>query len=369
MERIYLDYNATSLIYPEVTSLMVKMLQESSPSNASSIHYDGRRARGLLETARSQIAKTLAIDAYKDDLQIIFTSCGTEANNMVVSNYQDMPMFACSTEHVSILEAGHKNLHLIPVDKNGLIDPQKLQQLLSSVPGKKLVAIMLANNETGVIQDITFLSQIVHAENGILHCDASQAFGKIKVNFKDLGCDSLSISSHKCGGPLGSAALITKKSLNLQSLIKGGKQELGMRSGTENLLAIAGFGLAAEISLEKFALTTNLRNYLEQEIAIAAPEAKFFGRETLRLPNTSSIRMPNVKSEEQLIKFDLGGISVSAGSACSSGRISSSHVLRAMEIEPDIASETIRVSLGPATCKADIDEFIKQWKKIYNDGN
>ena len=365
MKRIYLDYNATTPIYNEVSQIMIEMLQDGLPTNASSIHQDGRNARKLLEESRYVIAKALGIDAYKDDLQIIFTSCGTETNNLIVSNFSSVPMFAGSTEHISILEAGHNNLTLIPVNKNGLISADILRDMLRQVSGKKLVSIMLANNETGVIQDIKLLSEIAHQENAIFHCDASQAFGKIEVNFKGLGCDAMTISSHKCGGPLGASALIVRKNININSLIKGGKQELSLRSGTENLLAIIGFAKAAQISLDKYEHIACLRDFVEQELT----EAEIFGANALRLPNTSSIRMPNIKAEEQLIKFDLAGFSISAGSACSSGRIASSHVLSAMGIDQKQANEIIRLSIGPETKKTELIEFVKQWKKIYQDGN
>lgn len=364
MKRIYLDYNATAPIYAEVAQEMIKMLQAGLPCNPSSIHQNGRSSRKLLEEARHVIAKSLNIDAYRDDLQVIFTSCGTEANNLIISNFSSWPMFAGSTEHVSILEAGHDNLKLIPVDQNGLISAQVLENILSEVKGKKLVSIMLANNETGVIQDIKLLSEIAHQHDAIFHCDASQAFGKIAVDFKDLGVDAMTISSHKCGGPLGAAALIVRKNLEIKSLIKGGKQELSLRSGTENLLAIIGFAKAAQISLEKYAHVQTLRDFVEHELI----DGEIFGAKAVRLPNTSSIRMPNIKSEEQLIKFDLAGISISAGSACSSGRIASSHVLKAMGVDDKIAGEIIRLSIGPQTTKAEVIEFIKQWNKIYRDG-
>jgi cysteine desulfurase len=363
MERIYLDYNATSIIYPQVSDLMIEMLKEYIPRNPSSIHADGRKARGLLERARLQIAKALSIDAYKDDVQIIFTSSGSEANNLAINNFSNIAMFAGATEHVSVLEVGHSNLTIIPVDQNGIINQHIFQEMLQNIQGPKLVSIMLANNETGVIQNIKLLSEIARKEGAIFHCDASQAFGKIKVNFKDLGCDLMTISSHKSGGPVGAAALIAKKEINLRANILGGKQELGLRAGTENILAISGFGLAAEISKDKYNATSSLRDYFENEI-----DGESIANEALRLPNTSCIRMPNVKNEEQLIKFDLAGISLSSGSACSSGRIANSHVLKAMGIKENIANEIIRVSIGPNTTKQEINEFIKLWKDIYNHG-
>jgi cysteine desulfurase len=368
-KRIYLDYNATSLIDEEVANLMIKMLLSESSYNPSSIHEDGRKARGIMENARQQIAQSLLIDLHKDDIQIIFTGSGTETNNLVLNNFCQLKLFISAVEHVSILEAGRNDKIIIEVDQDGLINSQKFHNLLKTNPGPKLVSVMLANNETGVIQDIKTLCTIAKQEQAIFHCDASQAFGKISINFKDLGCDMITISSHKCGGPSGAAALVAKKSINLSSQIKGGKQEQGLRAGTENLLAIAGFGLASKLSLAKFQATSELRDYLEHKILSLTSDARFFGNRAKRLPNTSSIRMPKVKSEEQLIKFDLNGISVSAGSACSSGRIASSHVLKAMKIDEELAGETIRVSLGPKTSKNDIDKFIQCWQEIYIRGH
>ena len=368
-ERIYLDYNATSLINPEVAELMVGMLQEPHAYNPSSIHEDGRKARGIMEKSRQEIAKELHIDTHKDDIQIIFTSSGTEANNLVSHNFKHLKFLIGATEHVSIFDLQHPDKIIIEVTEQGLIDPNYFTKLLKLYPGPKLVSIMLANNETGIIQDIQTLSKIAHQENAIVHCDASQAFCRIKVNFHDLECDMMTISSHKCGGPVGVAALISKKSMNINSMIKGGKQELGLRAGTENIIAIAGFGLIAHSYSNQFEKVSLLRDYLEKEIIRIAPDSKIIGHNTARLPNTSSIRMPNVKSEEQLIKFDLAGISISAGSACSSGRIADSHVLKAMNIDETIINEIIRVSIGPRTTKDQLDKFIQVWTEIYKKAN
>lgn len=358
MRRIYLDYNATSIMYPEVSEHIISLLKENIPLNASSIHQDGRKARSILEQARKKLVKSIGAEG---DIDIIFTASGTEANNLAITNFKNIPMLAGSTEHVSIIEAGHNNIQLIPVDNDGLIDIKYFEQMLNETPGKKFISIMLANNETGVIQDIPTLSKIASANEAIFHCDASQAFGKIPFSFNQLGCDLMTISSHKCGGPLGSAALIAKKNLGLRPLILGGKQELGLRSGTENIIAISGFALAGEISLNKFNNIQLLRDRLESIICAEINSSK-----VSRLPNTSSIWMPNVKNEEQLIKFDLAGFSVSAGSACSSGRISTSHVLKAMGINEERANQTIRVSLGPSNTEEEIEKFAKLWLEIKN---
>jgi cysteine desulfurase len=363
-KRIYLDFNATTTIDAQVANFMSELICSGVAYNPSSIHKDGRDARAIVEKARTQIADSLSIDIKKDELQIIFTSSGTEANNLLINNFYDITFLAGATEHISILGVSHPNMIIIPVDYNGLIDKEQFEQILQQHKGTKLVSIMLANNETGVIADIENLSKIAKENGAMFHCDASQAFGKFLFNFKDLCCDAITISSHKAGGPLGAAALIVKQDLIRRPMISGGKQEYSLRAGTENTIAIAGFGMAAT-RINNRIIKSDLRDYLESEIKLITHEAKFFGSDVQRLSNTSSIRMPNVKNETQLIKFDLNNISVSAGSACSSGRIAISHVLKAMNIDEQEAGQTIRVSLGPQTTKEQIDQFIYYWKTIY----
>lgn len=368
MMRVYLDNNANNILDSEVARWMINFLQDNVSSNPSSIHYNGRQARIILEKARLQVARSIGIIPDKDDLYLIFTASGTEANNLVVHNFQDYKLLVSATEHVSILDLDHKDKEIIKVNSDGIIDYEHLTNLLNSSEKKALVSIMLANNETGVINDIYKISEIVHHAGAKFHCDASQAYGKIPLNFKDLGCDLLTISAHKSGGPVGASALIGHKNLALKPQIKGGKQEYGLRAGTENLLAIGGFGVLAEYidsKIERFSALTELRNFMEEEIFNIAPEAIFVGKQVNRLPNTSCIRMPNVKSEEQIIRFDLAGFSLSSGSACSSGRIATSHVLQAMGFDEKIANEIIRVSLGPDTKKEEIRRFLDLWKEIY----
>lgn len=372
MNRIYLDHNSTSIVDDNVAEAMIKQIQEMKSFNSSSIHADGRNARNFLEKARKNIAESLKIDLFKDDVQIIFTSSGTEANNLIIHNFKNSKLFVSAIEHVSILDAAHPDKNIIPVDNKGLIDLNILNNILEQHKGLKLVSIMLANNETGVIQDIKKISEIVHKNGGLLHCDASQGFCKIDIAFNDLGCDFMTISSHKSGGPLGAAALIAKKIVNLEPMIKGGKQEQGIRAGTENLLAITGFGVAAANCAKKishFKQIEGMRDNMEKEILEYAPNAEIMAKDALRLPNTSCIRMPNVKAEEQLIKFDLAGISVSSGAACSSGRIASSHVLKAMGLSDNSANECVRVSLGLKNNSKELEAFVKLWKEIYKKGN
>ncbi len=372
MNRTYLDHNSTSIIDDLVAEGMIKLIQEMKSFNASSIHADGRNARNALERARKNIAESMNIDLFKDNIQLIFTSSGTEANNLIIHNFQDTKLVVSAIEHVSILGAAHPDKIIIPVDRNGILNLDALGDMLGKHKGLKLVSVMLANNETGVIQDIKKISKIVHSYGGLLHCDASQGLCKIELDFNALGCDFMTISSHKCGGPLGAAALVAKKIINLEPMIKGGKQEQGVRAGTENLLAITGFGIAAANFVQKitqFKQIEILRNNIEKEILEYAPLAEIIAQDVPRLPNTSCIRMPNVKSEEQLIKFDLAGISISSGAACSSGRIASSHVLKAMGLNDKAANECIRMSLGLKNNSQELENFVKMWKEIYKKGN
>jgi cysteine desulfurase len=367
MSRIYLDYNASAPIDKQVALALRDFLNHQVALNPSSIHSDGRKARTILEEARKNILASVTnnINQYR----LVFMSSGSEANNMLVNSFQDIAFITSETEHVSILECAHSNRFLIEVEENGTVNPKTLENLLAQINGKKIVSIMLANNETGVINDIKQLCNITHKNGGLFHCDASQAYGKIKLDLENLNVDFITLSSHKAGGPTGAAALIARNDIELTPLIKGGKQEIGLRAGTENLLAINGFANAALQINQRITKHENiafLRNFMEQEIKKNCAHANFFGSGSERIANTSCIRMPGIKSEEQLIKFDLAGISVSAGSACSSGRISASHVLKAMKIDEAQANEVIRVSMGPETSKDEIEQFINIWHEIYN---
>ena len=371
MIRIYLDHNATSILDDKAKQVMIDFLGNKTPYNPSSIHTDGRKARNILEDARKKIAVSLNVNLAKDDIRIIFTASGTEANNMVVNSFSNLPLLIGATEHVSLLEPYHPEKSILKTDNEGLIAASYLDDILSKDSKIKLVSIMLANNETGVINDIRTLAEIAHKHKAIFHCDASQAYGKIAVDFIELGVDILTISAHKSGGPLGAAALVIKNNLELKALLKGGKQEIGLRAGTENLLAIIGFAEIAkniEERINKYSKIRELQIFLEEELTKISPEVMILGSKVRRLPNTSSIRMPNIKNDEQLIKFDLAGISLSAGSACSSGRIATSHVLQAMNLDSKIANEVIRASLGPDTTKDEITTFTKQWNLIFQRG-
>ncbi len=357
-EKIYLDYNSTVPVLQEVVEAVLPIY--SQPYNASSIHSYGRDASRIIGESRRKIATAIGAEG----AEIVFTSSGTEANNMAMNCLGDVDNIIISAiEHLSLLRpAKLKNAILIPVDNHGLVIIDELKKILSEVEGKSLVSVMLANNETGVIQPVKEIAELVYSYSGYFHCDASQAFGKIAVGFSDINADMMTISAHKIGGIQGAAALIFKKGLEVVSQIKGGGQESGYRAGTENIAAIVGFGVAAEnIKIGD----SSLRDYLENEIISFAHDNVIFGKNVDRLPNTSYITMRNVTGETQSIAFDIEGIAVSSGSACSSGTVNKSHVLDAMGIDGDIAANAVRVSMGRETTKEEIDKFISVWKDIY----
>jgi len=358
-KNIYLDYNATVPLKEEVAEIMAEVAK--LPYNPSSIHSFGREAKKLIEEARNEVAKFSGAE----NAQVIFTSSGTEANNMAINGIKDISaVIVSSIEHVSVLKpAEDKKAFVIPVDENGVIRLDALRRILENVDGKALVSVMLANNETGVIQPIKEIAELVYRNGGYIHCDAAQALGKIKLNFNDLNVDMMTISAHKLGGPQGAAALIIKKGLVVAPFVKGGGQESGYRAGTENVAAIVGFGKAAELADE---IKPDLRDWLESEIKSYAPDAVIFGQNVARLPNTSYIAAGKMPSETQLIAFDLSGVAVSSGSACSSGKVSISHVLLAMGVSKEQAAMAIRVSLGKETTKEEISRFLEIWKKNYD---
>ncbi|MCG8491185.1 MAG: cysteine desulfurase [Sneathiellales bacterium] len=363
--EIYLDYNATAPIRPEVIDRVAEVMREGG--NPSSVHGAGRKAKARLETARRQIADL--VDCKPQE--VIFTSGGTESNNLALLAFAARPQIVSSAEHDSILAVDSgRTVKSVDIQANGEIDPEHLAHLLDACEEAPLVSIMFANNETGVLQPIREIAELVHEKGGIIHTDAIQCAGKIPVSFRDLGVDMMSLSAHKIGGPQGQGALVLREGLAIQSIQKGGGQELGRRGGTENVAGISGFGLAAELAGEsdQQAAVQNLarlRDYMEQEITAVSKEVKIYGKQSSRLPNTSCISMPGVGSELQVMNFDLAGIAISAGSACSSGKVKASHVLTAMGASEKEAAEAIRVSLGRLTKASDIDKFIEVWKKLY----
>lgn len=366
---IYLDHNATTYIHPEVVKKMGDLMQE--PSNPSSVHAYGRRAKSHLEEARKNIAELVGVSGCFKDYQIIFMASGTEANNLMLSNFSDGEIFISNIEHPSIF-SHHKiseNVKLIKVDSNGIIDFEDLREKLeSSKSEKKLVSVMMANNETGIIQPIQEVTKIAHQYGAVVHSDCVQSAGKVEINLLELSADFISISAHKFGGPVGAAALIGKISVPLRAQIIGGGQERGMRAGTENIVAIAGFGAAAIIvkqDLQTRALhMSGLQSKLENGLLDIDPDIEIVGKGANRLPNTSLIINPKYKAETQLIALDLKGVAISSGSACSSGKVSESHVLEAMGYSKEKMASALRISLGWNTTEKEIEKFLEIYKEI-----
>lgn len=362
MHAVYLDYNATAPLRREVISRMNEVMAE--PRNASSVHRYGREARKILEDARCSIGECISVF----HREIIFTASATEANHWALNAFPGRRVLASTVEHSSVLKAlppwgGGLGGGTIPVTSDGIVDLATLDRMLADTPNA-LVSVMLANNETGVIQPVADIQALCTKHEALFHCDAVQAPGKIPLDAGLLGADLITLTSHKCGGPVGAAALVVRGKLALQPLLRGGGQEGNRRAGTENVAAIAGFAQAMELA-QDLSPMKELRGWLdEMEADLSAGGAVVFGQKAPRLPNTSCLALPGKSQEVQLMHFDLAGLAVSAGSACSSGRIEPSHVLMAMGISPERAGSAVRVSGGWGTQKADMDAFAKAWKNL-----
>lgn len=361
-KRFYLDYNATAPVRPEVIDFVARVMAEEG--NPSSVHGAGRTARSRVEEARHQLAALLSCKAP----EIIFTSGGTEANNLALGCAMERSLAISAQEHDSVrAPANARNPVLLPVTEDGLLDLEALSSVLEEMQSP-LVSVMYANNETGVLQPIAEIAERVHAAGGLLHCDAIQAVGKIPVDFRELKLDMMSVSAHKFGGPQGAGALILREGLTLSPRQSGGGQELGRRAGTENVAAIAGFGLAASLAEEGIADASRLaafRDMMETEILKLSPSSVIYGAKAPRLANTSCISMPGVPAELQVMNLDLAGIAVSAGSACSSGKVKASHVLQAMGADDMAAGSAIRISLGRMTGEAAVSALVRNWGELY----
>ncbi len=361
---IYLDYNATAPIRPQVVKAMAAAMER--PLNPSSVHSFGRQAKYLIDDARQKILESVNAEGYN----LVFTGSGTEANNLGVRGVEGVKgVFVSSVEHSSILNVIPSAIKIL-VDKNGIFDFHAFHEVHASHAPH--VSIQLANNETGIIQPIAEIARVVHEAGGMLHIDAVQGLGKIPLDVSILNVDMLTLSAHKIGGPQGVGALLFKPGIDIRPQILGGGQELGLRAGTQNVAGIVGFGVAVEAVSEmqnKFRHIKLLRDRMEAEIKSMSPESIIVGEGVERLPNTSCITMPNVKNETQLINFDIQNIAVSAGAACSSGKVAISHVLLAMGIEKTQAETAIRISLGTETTQSEIDRFISAWGELYKRTN
>jgi cysteine desulfurase len=370
-DRVYLDWNATTPLRPEARAAMAAVWDLCG--NPSSVHAEGRRARRLVEDARAIIAR--AVGGMPRNL--VFTSGGTEANALALTpglrSAAGQPverLLVSAIEHVSVLAGGRFSAEAIGKIRgtpSGVVDLEHLRDLLVSGP-PALVSIMAANNETGALQPLAKAAGLVHAAGGLLHVDAIQAFGKIPLNINDIGADLVSLSAHKLGGPKGAGALVLAEGLmGLEALLRGGGQELSRRAGTENVAGIAGFGAAADAAMKTFEADAkhleNLRNRLESGLRETAGMI-VFSEDVPRLPNTTLFTVPGMRAETAVIGFDLAGIAVSSGSACSSGKVQPSHVLEAMGFGPKLAQGAVRLSLGWSTSQSEIDRCLEAWRKL-----
>jgi cysteine desulfurase len=361
MRRIYLDNNATTPVLPEVFEAMRPYFGEHF-GNASSIHRHGQETRAAVERARDSVASLLGCHA----AEVVFTSGGTEGDNLAIAGLTDAGdhVITSSVEHHAVL---HSCKHLeeagcevtcVPVDGRGLVDPDDVRRALR--PNTKLISIMMANNETGVLQPVEEIGKIAAQAEVYFHTDAVQAAGKVSIDVKRIGCDALSISGHKMHAPQGVGALYVRKGTRLQPLFYGGRHERSRRAGTENVPGIVALGKAAELATQAFERGDDkqmsaLRDRLQQGILAQVEEAGVNGDGSQRVPNTSNIYFDRIEGESMVISLDLHGLAVSTGAACASGAIEPSHVLTSMGLRSDRARSSIRFSLGKQSTSEEID--------------
>jgi cysteine desulfurase len=369
--RVYLDWNATTPLRPEAGAAMAAAWDLSG--NPSSVHAEGRASRRLIEDARAVIADAVGAGARN----VVFTSGGTEANSLALTpglrRDSGLPinrLVVSAIEHASVLTGGRfpgKAIETLGVNRSGVVELDHLREILAEGP-PALVSVMSANNETGALQPVAEVADIVHAAGGLLHVDAVQIFGRISFDIKELKADLISLSAHKIGGPKGIGALVLAEGLNgLEASIRGGGQERGRRAGTENVLGIAGFSAAVKAAMASLAGDMNRLENLRERLETGLRQTRgviVFSENTSRLPNTTLFTVPGLKAETAVIGFDLEGIAVSSGSACSSGKVEPSHVLEAMGFGPDLARGAVRLSLGWSTTEADIDRALEAWRKL-----
>ena len=366
VEITYLDHNATTPLRPEVITAVCEMMALTG-ANPSSVHGYGRGARKLIEEARVSVA-TL-VNAKPDE--VIFTGSGSEADNLAIMGSGRKRVMIAETEHSAVLKTAllrTGNSSLLPVNDQGVIDLEALADRLAEDDAPGLVCVMAANNETGVLQPVREVVNIAHAYGALVLCDAVQAASKIEVDFAGWGVDYMALSAHKIGGPQGIGVLVRRQGAPLCSLLTGGGQERGLRAGTENVAGIVGFGVAAQIARDTWqemaARVAVYRDELERRILEFSPGSAIFSARAPRLPNTSNFSLPGVRSDTQVMNLDLDGVAVSAGSACSAGKVQPSHVLDAMNIGSEVATTALRVSFGWNSKLEDVDAFIVAWRKM-----
>lgn len=367
--RAYLDYNATAPLRAEARAAVLGCL--SDVGNPSSVHGEGRAARGRIEEARLKVAAL----AGARPAEVVFTSGATEAAAMVLQQSWQSILFS-RVEHPCVVApvlAADARVAEMPVGRDGMLDLRAVEVLAAAHagrdggrPGRSLLVVQAANNETGVLQPVAELAAMARAHGMSVLVDAVQAAGRMAIDMGALGADFLMLSSHKLGGPKGVGALVIREGADVAPLLTGGGQERRRRAGTENVEGIVGFGAAAEAASRGLAAEAGrlaeMRDALERDAVAAAPGTIVVGGTSPRLPNTSCLAMPGAKSETVVIKMDLAGVAVSAGAACSSGRVGQSPVLAAMGLDPAVARAAIRVSLGHATTARDIASFLAAWR-------
>jgi len=364
LPRTYLDWNATAPLRPEARAAWVAALD--LVGNPSSPHAEGRRVRAVVEDAREEVAALVGARS----AEVVFTSGGTEANNAILAGGWDA-IFLTGLEHDSVRAPARNSKARVvelPVGASGVVRSAVLDGHAQPMRGRRaLVSLQMANNETGVLQPVARVAAMAKAHGLSIHTDAVQAAGRIAVDFGTLGVDFLSLSAHKLGGPKGVGALVIRESASLPAYIAGGGQERRRRAGTENVPAIAGFGAAARAAGRDLAAMHRvrvLRDRLEAGIRALTPAAVVVGAEAERLPNTTNVALPGTSAETLVIALDLAGVAVSAGAACSSGKVGTSHVLEAMGLEPGLARAAIRVSLGWGSTERDVAAFLEAWSHV-----
>lgn len=362
----YLDFNATAPVRPAVMDAVADALRATG--NPSSVHSAGRAARRLLEDARIEVAAL----AGAEPANVVFTSGGTEAAALALAPpAPDARLLVSAVEHPCVLAGGRfaaENVETIPVDADGVIDLAWLERRLASAPVPAMVSVMAANNETGVIQPVAEAARLARAAGALVHCDGVQAAGRTGADIQSLDVDLLSLSAHKLGGPQGVGALVRRsRSVPVVPLWGGGGQERSLRTGTESVPAIAGFGAAARLAAAAVSEQDRigeLRDWFEGALRTISPTAVIFASDRSRLANTSCFAVRGIAAESAMIALDLEGVCVSSGSACSSGKVGRSHVLAAMGVAPDLASGAIRVSLGWSSTRGDVERLAEAWRRI-----
>jgi cysteine desulfurase len=369
MGRIYFDHNASSPLRPEARAAMLSALEAGG--NPSSVHTEGRKARAVIENARETVAGLMGVRLE----DVIFTSGGTEAANTLLQPLGDgATLLLGATEHPCVAH-GHRfaagRVRELEVDADGVADLAGLERLLDESGTRTVVAIQAANNETGVLQPFEKIAALTRAAGASFICDAVQMAGRLPLDAASLGADAFTLSAHKFGGPKGIGAIILSAGgMQVEPLIRGGKQERGTRHGTENVPGVAGMAAALEAAVTNIKSTSaamlELRNRLEAGLKRISPDAVIIGEAAWRLPNTVLFAVPGLSSETLLMSFDLAGVALSAGSACSSGKIARSPVLAAMKVPDELAAAALRVSLGWTTAAADVEEFLGIWQTVYS---